>query len=97
MLLLATVSGVALAPGITYLLSNSEDSMNYEKLRSCMSALGMGLLGWAGLVLVLNLMMYMSTEGEMSFAEMWRMLPLSAILCFFPAVMMLADYLRPRE
>lgn len=67
------------------------------KLRSCLSVIGMGILGWAGLVLVLNMLVYMATEGGMSLRQMWEMLPITALLCFLPAVMMLADYLRPRN
>ncbi len=55
---------------------------------------GMFLVAWAGLILVIDGFMYMSTEGVFDLGQMLRFLPITALLCLFPSVMFLADYLR---
>ncbi|MBX9686168.1 MAG: hypothetical protein K2X27_05670 [Candidatus Obscuribacterales bacterium] len=64
-----------------------------DTLLKILKPLGMGLLAWLGLIAFIHMALHMSSDCEMSAGGHLQMLPVSALLCLFPSIYMLCDYL----
>lgn len=68
--------------------------MSHKPKASYLKLSAMFVFAWVALVVLINFFMYMSLEDSYSLKQAVQLLPLTGLLCFFPALYMLADYVR---
>lgn len=69
--------------------------MCQKESRSWLKVAALSVVTWLALVALINFILWISTDGGCDLKQICQMLPLTGLLCIFPAAYMVADHLRP--